>query len=109
MAKENPGWGYDRIVGALANLGFLLSDRIGERRDDSPAREVPEFEFDCGALGEIGQKEGAVRYRDRLGGLLKYLREGSGIRVEGAAGDGLTISAYIKDAGNLPWQKTSRA
>jgi len=21
MAKENPGWGYDRIVGAMANLG----------------------------------------------------------------------------------------
>ena len=27
MAKENPGWGYDRIVGALANLGYLLSDQ----------------------------------------------------------------------------------
>jgi putative transposase len=27
MAKENPSWGYDRIVGALANLGFLLSDQ----------------------------------------------------------------------------------
>jgi putative transposase len=26
MAKENPGWGYDRIVGALANLGHKLSD-----------------------------------------------------------------------------------
>jgi putative transposase len=27
MAKENPSWGYDRIVGALANLDFLLSDQ----------------------------------------------------------------------------------
>ena len=27
MAKENPSWDYDRIVGALANLGFLLSDQ----------------------------------------------------------------------------------
>jgi putative transposase len=27
MVKENPSWGYDRIVGALANLGFLLSDQ----------------------------------------------------------------------------------
>jgi putative transposase len=26
MAKENPSWGYDRIVGALANLGHKLSD-----------------------------------------------------------------------------------
>ncbi len=26
MAKENLGWGYDRIVGALANLGYTLSD-----------------------------------------------------------------------------------
>jgi len=27
MAKENPGWGYDRIVGAMANLGHRLSDQ----------------------------------------------------------------------------------
>ena len=24
MAQENPSWGYDRIVGALANLGHRL-------------------------------------------------------------------------------------
>jgi hypothetical protein len=27
MAKENPGWGYDRIVDAMANLGLRLSDQ----------------------------------------------------------------------------------
>ena len=27
MAKENPGWGYERIVGAMANLGHRLSDQ----------------------------------------------------------------------------------
>jgi putative transposase len=41
MAKENPNWGYDRIVGALANLGFLPSDQtvgnILRRHGLSPA------------------------------------------------------------------------
>ena len=27
MAKDNSGWGYDRIVGALANLGYKVSDQ----------------------------------------------------------------------------------
>ena len=27
MAQENSGWGYDRIVGALANLGHCISDQ----------------------------------------------------------------------------------
>src|SRR5690242_18500531 len=41
IAKENPGWGYDRIVGAMANLGFRLSDQtvanILRRHDIPPA------------------------------------------------------------------------
>jgi putative transposase len=27
IARENPSWGYDRLVGALANLGYTLSDQ----------------------------------------------------------------------------------
>ena len=41
MAKENPSWGYDRIVGALSNLGHRLSDQtvgnILRRHNLSPA------------------------------------------------------------------------
>jgi transposase InsO family protein len=41
MAKENPTWGYDRIVGAMANLGFKLSGQtvanILRRHDIPPA------------------------------------------------------------------------
>ena len=27
MAEENRGWGYDRIAGALANLGYEVCDQ----------------------------------------------------------------------------------
>ena len=41
MAKENSDWGYDRIVGAMANLGYRLSDQtvgnILQRHGISPA------------------------------------------------------------------------
>ena len=39
MAKENSDWGYDRIVGAMANLGYTLSDQtVGNilQRHDIP-------------------------------------------------------------------------
>ena len=43
MARENRSWGYDRIVGALANLGYTSSDQtvgnILKRHGISPAPE----------------------------------------------------------------------
>jgi hypothetical protein len=41
FARENSGWGYDRIAGALANLGPHISDQtvghILRRHDIAPA------------------------------------------------------------------------
>src|SRR2546426_7759188 len=43
MARENRAWGYDRIVGALANLGYPISDQtvgnILKRHGIAPAPE----------------------------------------------------------------------
>src|SRR5919198_2645383 len=43
MARENRSWGYDRIVGALVNLGYTISDQtvgnILKRHGIAPAPE----------------------------------------------------------------------
>jgi putative transposase len=43
MAQENRSWGYDQIVGALANLGYTISDQtvgnILKRHGMAPAPE----------------------------------------------------------------------
>ena len=43
LARENSGWGYDRMVGALANLGYPVSDQtvghILRRRGVAPVPE----------------------------------------------------------------------
>jgi len=43
IAQENHSWGYDRIVGALANLGYIISDQtvgnILKRHGIPPAPE----------------------------------------------------------------------
>ncbi len=43
MAQENRSWGYDRIVGALANIGYMVSDQtvgnILKRHGIPPALE----------------------------------------------------------------------
>ena len=49
FAQENPGWGYGRIVGALLNLGYTISDqtvgnvlkKMGFHRHQSEKRIVP--------------------------------------------------------------------
>jgi putative transposase len=43
FARENPGWGYDRIVGALANLGYRISDQtVGNILKRHGLRPAPE-------------------------------------------------------------------
>jgi transposase InsO family protein len=43
LAKENRSWGYDRIVGALANLGYTLSDQtVGNILKRYGIRPAPE-------------------------------------------------------------------
>jgi putative transposase len=43
MAKENRSWGYNQIVGALANMGYRVSDQtvgnVLRRHDIAPAQE----------------------------------------------------------------------
>jgi len=62
MARENPDWGYDRIVGALANLGYKVCDQT--------VGNVPLFPRDTNT-----RREGPVQRRERLGGLLRYYHQ----------------------------------
>jgi hypothetical protein len=43
LVRENCGWGYDRIVGALANLGHQVSDQtVGNSLRRHGIAPVPE-------------------------------------------------------------------
>lgn len=43
MARENPTWGYDRIQGALANLGHEISDQtVGNIRKEHGIEPAPQ-------------------------------------------------------------------
>jgi hypothetical protein len=65
MASENRDGGYDRIAGALANLGYEISDQtvgnVLQRHGLPPAPDR--------------HREGPVRCRERLGGLLRYYHQ----------------------------------
>jgi hypothetical protein len=80
MAKENHDWGYDRIVGALANLGYKVCDQtVGKcpairrsallslpRCRDAPTKELNERKLP-GQTGLISRcKSTQVTGRDRL-------------------------------------------
>jgi putative transposase len=80
MAHENPGWGYDRIQGALANLGYKISDTtvgsilreygiepVPERKRQSTWKEFLEAHWEAlGAIDfttiEVWTKSGLVTF-----------------------------------------------
>jgi transposase InsO family protein len=80
MARENPSWGYDRIQGALGNLGHQISDRtVGNILKANGIEPVPDrkrqitwktfLKAHWGVLGaidfttiEVWTKEGLVTY-----------------------------------------------
>jgi putative transposase len=65
MAKENPGWGYDRIVGAMANLGHRLSDQTielsGGATGWNTSKNLPNLRPNCFPQ-VIGQRASTARY-----------------------------------------------
>jgi hypothetical protein len=58
IAKENRSWGYDRIVGALANLGYHVADQTVGSQGKSNVLLFPRITETRG--------EGRVRCRERL-------------------------------------------
>jgi hypothetical protein len=84
MAKEDPTWGYDRIVDALANLGQRLSDQtVGNilRRHGVPSRLQTKTHDQLerlhprsyGCSGGNGFLHGGSAYAQRLGYLLRVV------------------------------------
>jgi transposase len=85
LASENRDWGYDRIVGALTNLGFEISDQtVGNvlRRHGLPPAPERKRTTSWGKGNVLlyprdtdRHREGPVRCRERLGGLLRYYHQ----------------------------------
>src|SRR5215471_18766360 len=66
MAQENPSWGYDRMVGALANLGHSVSDQtvgnVLKRHGIAPAPQQQAYD----ALARLHSCPHGGAGRDRL-------------------------------------------
>jgi hypothetical protein len=98
--EADPGW---RIAAAASVAAIYRTLPRG-------AQPSGQRQSDLVSFADGGKKEhGSSAVSRTTGRTAEVLPEGSGIKVDGTAGDGLTMSTYITDAGNLPWQKTSRA
>src|SRR5215472_6411762 len=66
MAQENPSWGYDRMVGALANLGHSVSDQtvgnVLKRHGIAPGTTAQAYD----ALARLHSRPHGGAGRDRL-------------------------------------------
>src|SRR5215469_9151153 len=65
MARDNSGWGYDRIVGALANLGYTVGSDCGEHLKAAWPRAGAEAQPKHDVEGIHSNASGRVG-RDRL-------------------------------------------
>ena len=75
LARENSGWGYDRIVGALANLGHKISDQsvgnILRRQGIAPPRSANKVQPGATSLGRTWmcwQARTSLRWKCSRGG-----------------------------------------
>jgi hypothetical protein len=71
-------------------------------------RRLPKFnQFSQNGVFGRHKEPGSSAVSRTTGRPAEVLREGSSIKVDGTADHGLTISP-LNDAGEFPWQKTSR-
>ena len=60
FAKENPDWGYDRIQGALANLGHTISDsilKVGLNLNEVIDQFLSRRRSRCPLVGPVGDSQ----------------------------------------------------
>ncbi len=60
MARENPSWGYDRIQGALANVGHEISDQTVGRILVNVEGRSPTVKLSRAAVRSNGERLTAV-------------------------------------------------
>jgi hypothetical protein len=98
----------------LRRRACLANLRCGERCSNISlprgAQPSGQRQSDLVSFAAGGNREHGSSAASRTTGRgAEVLREGSGIKIDATAGHGLSISTYIKDAGDPHWQKRCRA